>query len=187
MFDDKPMRAQRKEIDNLAPISEIFDNFVDVSKKSYSAGALTMIDELSEPFHGRCKFRQYIANEPAKYGIKVPECFIKEKHDDGQFILHLYHWLTNVHQSPTHSSRYSAENRRDIPPELLDIKCRQLNSSIFAFGEKPSNICLICSYIPKKKQKKNVLMLSSMHSDDAIGADSGKANKPEVIMFYNLT
>lgn len=79
------------------------------------------------------------------------------------------------------------KNKREIPPELLDVKCRQLNSSIFAFGEKPNNNCLICSYLPKKKQKKNVLMLSTVHSDDAIDADSGAANKPEVITFYNIS
>lgn len=24
-----------------------------------------------EPFHGKCSFRQYIPNKPAKYGIKI--------------------------------------------------------------------------------------------------------------------
>ncbi|XP_049942744.1 uncharacterized protein LOC126419599 [Schistocerca serialis cubense] len=79
------------------------------------------------------------------------------------------------------------KNKREIPPELLDVKCRQLNSSILAFGERSSNNCLIRSYRKKEKQENDVLMLSTMHSDDAIDADSGEANKPEIITFYSLT
>ena len=44
--------------------------------------------------------------------------------------------------------------------------------------------CLLRSYVPRKN--KNVLLISTMHNDDATDAATGEAYKPEVITFYNL-
>ncbi|CAK1598285.1 unnamed protein product [Parnassius mnemosyne] len=70
-FDDKSTREERKLLDNLAPIREIFELFVENCKKSYVLGEYVTIDEMLLAFRGRCKFRQYIPTKPAKYGIKV--------------------------------------------------------------------------------------------------------------------
>ncbi|XP_039276756.1 piggyBac transposable element-derived protein 4-like [Nilaparvata lugens] len=43
----------------------------------------------------------------------------------------------------------------------------------------------LVSYIPKKSR--NVLLVSSLHEDNAIDDDSGEKKKPEVITFYNST
>ncbi|XP_026469438.1 piggyBac transposable element-derived protein 4-like [Ctenocephalides felis] len=70
-FDDKSTRAERQQFDNLAPIRNIFEMFVQQCQKMYSPGENCTIDEMLVAFRGRCKFRQYIPSKPAKYGIKI--------------------------------------------------------------------------------------------------------------------
>lgn len=70
-FDNVDDRAARRTIDKLAPIRIIFDNFVRRCQENYAVGLHTTIDEMLLPFRGRCSFRQYISNKPAKYGVKV--------------------------------------------------------------------------------------------------------------------
>ncbi|XP_046686002.1 piggyBac transposable element-derived protein 4-like [Homalodisca vitripennis] len=70
-FDSIATRDQRIKVDNLAPIREIFTDLVENFQKYYSLGHLVTLDEKLEAFRGRCQFRQYIPNKPAKYGIKL--------------------------------------------------------------------------------------------------------------------
>lgn len=70
-FDDINDRVERKELDNVAPIREIFEIFVANCQNNYSLGEYVTIDEQLLSFRGKCKFRMYIPNKPAKYGIKV--------------------------------------------------------------------------------------------------------------------
>lgn len=70
-FDDIESRAQRVQEDHLAPVRYVLDNFVGKCLQHYSLGNYITVDEMLEGFRGRCKFRQYIANKPAKYGIKI--------------------------------------------------------------------------------------------------------------------
>lgn len=68
------------------------------------------------------------------------------------------------------------QNKREITSELK-IK-RPEKTSMFAFQDK----CTLVSYIPKKG--KNVMLLSTMHFDDALDRETGK---PEMITDYNVT
>lgn len=70
-FDNKDNRQERVKLDKLAPIRAVFEKFVDNCKSAYSPAEYLTIDEKLESFRGRCAFRQYIPNKPAKYGIKV--------------------------------------------------------------------------------------------------------------------
>ncbi|KAB0805400.1 hypothetical protein PPYR_02396 [Photinus pyralis] len=70
-FDDKETREQRRAIDKLAPIRNLFDIFVENCKKYYTVSEYTTIDEKLEAFRGRCGFKQYIPNKPSKYGVKI--------------------------------------------------------------------------------------------------------------------
>nr|CAI5841238.1 unnamed protein product [Callosobruchus analis] len=70
-FDNINDRNQRKLYDNLAPIREIFHQFVSKCQENYQVGEYCTVDEMLESFRGRCKFGQYIANKPAKHGIKI--------------------------------------------------------------------------------------------------------------------
>ncbi|GBP76074.1 PiggyBac transposable element-derived protein 4 [Eumeta japonica] len=68
-------------------------------------------------------------------------------------------------------------NKREIPPELLQIKERPIGSSVFCYDRQ----CTLVSYKPKNN--KNVLLLSTTHSNGTIAA----SGKPEIIEFYNST
>ncbi|CAI6375449.1 unnamed protein product [Macrosiphum euphorbiae] len=70
-FDNSDTRTERKEHDPLAPISEIFNEFIENCKLNYSLSSCVTVDEMLVSFRGRCKFKMYIPNKPAKYGLKI--------------------------------------------------------------------------------------------------------------------
>nr|BAD07480.1 putative transposase yabusame-W [Bombyx mori] len=70
-FDDKSTRDERKQTDNMAAFRSIFDQFVQCCQNAYSPSEFLTIDEMLLSFRGRCLFRVYIPNKPAKYGIKI--------------------------------------------------------------------------------------------------------------------
>ena len=70
-FDDKATREKRKQIDNMAAFRSIFDQFVQRCQNVYSPSEFLTIDEMLLAFRGRCLFRVYIPNKPAKYSLKI--------------------------------------------------------------------------------------------------------------------
>lgn len=70
-FDNKQTREERKKETKLAPISEIWDIFVQNCISSYRSSSYVTIDEQLIGFRGKCPFRMYIPNKPNKYGIKL--------------------------------------------------------------------------------------------------------------------
>ncbi|KAJ8935408.1 hypothetical protein NQ314_012827 [Rhamnusium bicolor] len=74
------------------------------------------------------------------------------------------------------------ENKPQIPPRLLEVRDRPVESSMFAFGIQP-NHCMLASFVPKKN--KNVLMISTLPDNDYIDPTSIQ-NKPDIITYYNL-
>lgn len=78
-FDNVNTRIERRKLDKLAPIREVFDSFVQQCISHYEVGPYTTIDEMLEAFRGKCNFRQYIPSKPAKYGIKIYSLVDAEK------------------------------------------------------------------------------------------------------------
>lgn len=78
-FDDKTTRDERKKTDNLAAIRDIMENFIDNIGEHYVPTENLTIDEMLLSFRGRCSFRVYIPNKPAKYGIKIQALVDAEK------------------------------------------------------------------------------------------------------------
>lgn len=70
-FDDIRTRHQRKAQDKAAAIRDVFQEFVQRCQEYYSVSEYVTVDEMLEAFRGRCGFRQYIPNKPARYGIKL--------------------------------------------------------------------------------------------------------------------
>ena len=70
-FDDCISRNERKLYDKLAPIRKLYKEFVKLCVSNYSPSANCTVDESLLGFRGRCGFKVYIPNKPAKYGIKV--------------------------------------------------------------------------------------------------------------------
>ncbi|CAK1603173.1 unnamed protein product, partial [Parnassius mnemosyne] len=70
-FDDKTFRLQRQKDDPFTPIRDIWELFMVQCRQNYVPGTNVTIDEQLLAFRGRCKFRMYIPNKPAKYGVKL--------------------------------------------------------------------------------------------------------------------
>lgn len=64
-FDDLRSRDERKKLDRLAPVRDIFTRFVQNCQKNYCLGENVTIDEKLEAFRGSCSFRQYMLSKPA--------------------------------------------------------------------------------------------------------------------------
>lgn len=70
-FDDIEKRKENLKTDSLIAISNIFNKVINNCQKYYSIGTHACIDEMLVPFRGRCSFKMYMPNKPAKYGIKI--------------------------------------------------------------------------------------------------------------------
>ena len=73
------------------------------------------------------------------------------------------------------------KNKPDIPPEMRPQKDREVFTSKFGFRKD----MMMASYVPK--QKKTVIMLSTMHSNASIDETTRDKQKPSVVSFYNST
>ncbi|XP_027132677.1 piggyBac transposable element-derived protein 4, partial [Larimichthys crocea] len=69
-FDDRETRAERRASDKLAAVRKVWDAWVERLPTLYNPGPHVTVDEQLVPFRGRCSFRQYMPNKPARYGIK---------------------------------------------------------------------------------------------------------------------
>ena len=70
-FDNRENRNERSLLDKLAPIRSFLDKFVENCQQYYIPSEYLPIDEKLERFRGKCGFRHFIPNKPAKYGLKV--------------------------------------------------------------------------------------------------------------------
>ena len=70
-FDDRISREERKQLDRLAAIRDIFSALVSNCQNCYSLGENVTIDEKLKGFRGRCSFIHYIPSKPNKNGIKI--------------------------------------------------------------------------------------------------------------------
>lgn len=69
-FDIKQTRSFRLQSDKFALASEVWYKFINNSILCYKPGEYITIDEQLFPTKARCRFTQYIASKPDKYGIK---------------------------------------------------------------------------------------------------------------------
>lgn len=218
-FDDRTTRSERKAIDRLAPIRDVFEMFVQNCKKSYCPGENLTIDEMLPGFRGRCSFRQYIPSKPNKYGLKIfalvdsrmfytlnleiyagkqPEGPFQQSNKPSDVVLRLAepvvgsgrnivadNWFTDfaliktLKQKKLSNVGTARKNKRALPAAFVNPKERAQYSSIFGFNE--GNV--LTSYVPRKN--KCVLLVSSMHENNAIDASTGEKAKPELITYYN--
>ncbi|KAI2802424.1 hypothetical protein BLOT_009874 [Blomia tropicalis] len=80
-FDDTNTREVRYQRDEkgrpqnkIAPISQLWNMLIHNCKKAYVPGPMLCIDEQLQAFRGRCRFKVYNPNKPARYGIQYWLC-----------------------------------------------------------------------------------------------------------------
>lgn len=220
-FDDRSTRQERKKTDNMAAFRNIFDQFVQRCQTSYSPSEFLTIDEMLLSFRGRCLFRVYIPNKPAKYGLKIlalvdaksfyvlnlevyagkqPPGLYGISNKPFDVVERLIQPVSGSHRNVTFDNWFTGydlmlhllkehrltsvgtvrKNKKQIP-ESFTRTGKQPNTSFFGFQK---DITLV-SYAPKKN--KVVLVMSTMHHDNAIDESTGDKRKPEIITFYNST
>ncbi|KAJ8888997.1 hypothetical protein PR048_008491 [Dryococelus australis] len=69
-FDLKDQRSARLVKDKFDLVSEVWDSFIENCSLCYVLGANITVDEQLFPTNARCKFTQYMANKPDKFGMK---------------------------------------------------------------------------------------------------------------------
>lgn len=220
-FDDVGDRHVRVIIDKLAPIREVFDLCIQNFQQHFVPSAEMTLDEQLLAFRGRCSFRQYIPNKPAKYGVKVfalvdvscPYSYNLEiyagQQPEGPFrlsnersevvmrvvrpVLHkginitMDNWFSSLQvakqlfQNRTTVVATIRKDKREVPREFRVARGNSRYSSKFGFHPP----CTLVSYVPKPN--KVVILISTMHSDAAIDANTGDEQKPQMITYYNRT
>lgn len=221
-FDDIRDRDERKAIDKLASIRELFEQFLTSFQNNFIPSEYLTVDEQLLAFRGRCSFKQYIPSKPAKYGVKVfalvdaktgytvnlevyvgtqPEGPFRSENSAQATVNRLVTPIQGTNRNITGDNWFSSvplaysllrekkltyvgtlrKNKREIPQQFLANKNREEKSTLFGFQEQ----CTIASYVPKKN--KAVILISTMHNDDAIDHDTGDDQKPEMVTFYNRT
>ncbi|XP_029007165.1 piggyBac transposable element-derived protein 3-like [Betta splendens] len=80
-FDDSSTRVERAKTDEFAAISGVWGSFVSNCISSYSPGPHIAVDAQLLPTKTRCRFLQYVASKPEKFGIKFwVACDAKSKY-----------------------------------------------------------------------------------------------------------
>ncbi|XP_070778216.1 piggyBac transposable element-derived protein 4-like [Enoplosus armatus] len=207
-FDDRLTRPGRFRDDKLAAFRILWEKWVARLPLLFNPGVDVCVDEQLVAFKGRCGFRQYMPNKPAKYGIKIwVTCDVATS----------YAWRMQIYTGkPPGSSREVNQGMR-VTLQLTEglqghtVTCDNFFTS-FALAEelrrrklalvgtirrnKPelppqrkilssvfafTKTTMAVSYMPK--QGKNVLLLSTKHREPAVS--NGEKRKPATILDYN--
>ena len=87
-FDLKRTRSQRLQSDIFAPASEVWQRFIDNCFLCYRPWENLTADEQLFPSKARCRFTQYMANKPDKFGIKFWKLI-----DDTKYLCNAFPYL----------------------------------------------------------------------------------------------
>lgn len=128
----------------------------------------------------------YIGAVPKEKGESVPEYYVRKLSEPLHGTnrnLTMDNWFTSIPIAQRMLTLYKLtvlgtlrKNKAEIPPSFIGKN--PVGTSRFAFSGPMS----LVSYTPKKN--KNVLVLSTMHRDNSIDAETGK---PDMILTYNMT
>jgi hypothetical protein len=129
-----------------------------------------------------CSAKPYIGNEKREKNYSIPT----------QYVLHLTEQIQGTNRNCTMDNWFSSyevaeqlldkklttggtmrKNKAVIPKQLVEIKGKEVNSSLFVFDEKAT----LVSYI-QKKNNKAVIRLSMMHTQ---GNDETKKPEMEIL------
>lgn len=70
-FENQEKTETTKLVDNLAPIRQFYETFIDNCKKCYSVSGNCAVGERLIPYRGKCNFKVFNPRKKIKYGLKV--------------------------------------------------------------------------------------------------------------------
>ncbi|KAJ8876547.1 hypothetical protein PR048_020992 [Dryococelus australis] len=200
-FDLKDQRSARLVKYKFALVSEVWDSFIENCLLCFVPGAnITVVEQLF-PTKARCKFTQYMANKPDKFGIK----FWLAADVDTKYLLNGFPFLGKDVNRPPNQSLPEHVMKRMAPyfgkAKKLKMQSTSLEGTVnraqleIPQSEKTRKAPLYDTVVMKNyettltvyqgKKNKNVLVLSTLHPNISIGND--QKHLPETVTFYNAT
>jgi len=212
-FDLKRTHSQLLQSDKFALASEVWPRFIDNCFLCYRPGENLNADEQLFPSKARCRFTQYMANKPGKFGIK----FLMLVENDTKYLCNAFPYLGKDELRSANeslpdsivmrlSSPYLNKGRNFFtsasPARTIKAKDTSIVGTISHTGREIPAV-LAMERVPlyettllrngdgatltvyQGKVNKNVLLLSTLHSTTDIGTNRKKL--PETVQFYNKT
>lgn len=211
-FDDKLTRARQLRENKLAAFWPIWEPWVQRLSLLFNPGPDVCVDEQLVAFKGRCGFRQYMPNKPARYGIKiwalvdVPTSYAwnmkiysgkegasRETGQGKRVVLHLTEGLEG--HTVTKDSFFTTD---ELGAELLRRKMAMVGTVRKSKPELPPQLVTLIRREERSsvfahtdthtavsyvpKKGKNVVLMSTKHREAAISQEAHK--KPEIILDY---
>uniref|UniRef100_A0A3P8SVH4 PiggyBac transposable element-derived protein domain-containing protein n=1 Tax=Amphiprion percula TaxID=161767 RepID=A0A3P8SVH4_AMPPE len=110
-FDDKLTRLGRFRDDKLAAFRVLWEKWFARLPLLFNPGVDVCVDEQLVGFKGRCGFRQYMPNKPAKYGIKIwVTCDVATS----------YAWRMQIYTGKPHSSSQEVNQGMRVTLQLTE-------------------------------------------------------------------
>lgn len=201
--------------DRLQKISPLIDMLVQNFQRYNTPNEMICIDETLVPFRGRLSFRQFIKNKRHKFGIKLYKLCVEKGYtynlkvycgndkvneqsssesvvmslaenllDKGRTI-YTDNYYTSIHLAHTLLKRNThlvgtlRSNRKMNPKEVTEKKLKKDETVALE-----SNTGVV---IQKWKDKRDVLTLSTRHTDDLVDTACGRreCKKPIAVIDYN--
>lgn len=201
--------------DRLQKISPLTNKLIENFKRHFIPNQALCIDETLVPFRGRLSFRQYIKNKRHKFGIKVYKlCIekgytynlliycgqdrIKGESSSQRVVLTLADGLLNKGRTIYTDNYYTSitlahallgknthlvgtlrSNRKLNPQQVVSKKLKK--------GETEASESSTGVVVQKWKDKRDVLTLSTKHTDELLNIRSGHRDltKPAMVVDYN--
>ncbi|XP_039296209.1 uncharacterized protein LOC120353426 [Nilaparvata lugens] len=213
-FDQKDTRPARKETDPFAAIRDLWENFNQHCQELYTPQAYCTIDEQLLGFSGKCPFRMYTPNKPAKYGIKIvmmcssngylmnaipyieKKLNTEGKHQASFFVEKLSQPIHDTNRNITDDNWFSSvplfndmlKNHKLTMVGTLCKNKREIPPEVLKNRPAETSLFLYDRELTMvsyaAKKNKTVILLSNMHQGCTFKKDT---NLPEIIHFYNCT
>ncbi|XP_028988190.1 uncharacterized protein LOC114844769 [Betta splendens] len=211
-FDDSSTRVERAKTDEFAAVSHVWRSFVSNCVSSYSPGAHVAVDALLFPTKTRCRFLQYVASKPERFGLKFwVACDAKSKYicnvlpclgkdpsgPSADVVMRLMEPFLDTGRNVTTDSRFTslslAQRLRSRKTTILGAvdenhweipqSAKQTDRRPFTTQVFSTSGAALTAYARTRRTRVHVL--SSMHS--VVHAENAPKRKPNTVALYDST
>uniref|UniRef100_A0AAV2J945 PiggyBac transposable element-derived protein domain-containing protein n=1 Tax=Knipowitschia caucasica TaxID=637954 RepID=A0AAV2J945_KNICA len=187
-FDRREERQARLASDKFALITDVWRDFVTNSIRCYRPGENVTVDEQLYPTKARCRFTQYMANKPDKFGIK----FWMAADVDSKYFLNGIPYLGKDAARPA-GQRLGERVVLNLMEPFMD-KGRNVTTDNF-FTSLSLAKCLLARNTSlvgtmnaaRRELPPSAKQRAELHSTKTVLTGTEGKRKPETITFYNTT